>query len=319
MNKILTVQDLYVYYESIYGDYKAVDGVSFEVYENEVFGIAGESGCGKSTLVEGVLRLVKQPGYIPKGKVIFEDTSLLSLSEEDLDKIRWSKLAYIPQGSMNSLNPVIKIDEQMTDAILDHNDIDKEKARNLSVELLKEVGLPSELAKMYPHELSGGMKQRVIVAMAVALKPRLVIADEPTTALDVVMQRIILQLLRDLKENYGLTLVIVSHDMAAHAEIADRMAVMYAGKVVEIGSIYDVFDDPLHPYSGRLIAAIPSTKKKYIKGIPGMSPSPLNWPTGCRFHPRCPYAKPKCSKVDPQMRKIGSGRYVACHTFGEEK
>jgi len=313
---ILEVQNLRVYYKSVWGEYKSVDGASFKAYKNEVFSIAGESGCGKSTLVDGILRLIKPPGYIPDGKVIFEGVNLLKIPEEELRNIRWNKIAYVPQGAMNSLNPVIKVEEQITDAILDHNSMSKEEARRLAISTLKEVGLPIEVAKMYPHELSGGMKQRVIIATAVLLKPSLVIADEPTTALDVVVQKGILELLRNLKERYSMTVIVVSHDMAAHAQIADRIAIMYAGEVIEIGSIYDVFEDPLHPYTKGLISAIPAIGKKYIKGIPGLPPSPLNWPAGCRFHPRCPHATDTCSEVEPPMKEVSPGRYVACHLYG---
>ena len=319
MRTVLEVKDLRVYYKSIWGNYKSVDGVSFKVYENEVFSIAGESGCGKSTLVDGILRLIKPPGYIPSGEIIFEGVNLLKLPEEQLREIRFKKLAYIPQGAMNSLNPVIRIEEQMIDAILDHGDVDKDEARDLALCMLKEVGLPVEVAKMYPHELSGGMKQRVIIATAIALKPKLVIADEPTTALDVIVQKGILQLLKRLKEEYNMTVIVVSHDMAAHAQIADRIAIMYAGKIVEIGSIYDIFEDPLHPYTKGLISAVPSIGKEYVKGIPGLAPSPLNWPSGCRFHPRCNYAMDICSKIEPDLKEVKPGRWVACHLYGDRQ
>ncbi|MEM2027741.1 MAG: ABC transporter ATP-binding protein [Candidatus Bathyarchaeia archaeon] len=316
MEPILEVDDLRVYYKSIWGDYKSVDGVSVRAYKNEVLSIAGESGCGKSTLIEGVLRLVKPPGYIPTGKVIFDGIDILRIPEEDLRRIRWSKLAYVPQGAMNSLNPVIKVEEQMVDAIIDHSGMDKEKAREVALSMLKEVGLPVEVADMYPHQLSGGMKQRVIIATAIALKPSLVIADEPTTALDVVVQRGILQLLRMLKENYHMTVIMVSHDMAAHAQVADRIAIMYAGKIVEVGSISQIFEEPLHPYTRGLISAIPAIGKKYVRGIPGLAPSPLNWPSGCRFHPRCQHATELCVKVEPPMREAERERFVACHLYG---
>ncbi|MDH5440556.1 MAG: ABC transporter ATP-binding protein [Candidatus Bathyarchaeota archaeon] len=312
---VLEVQNLRVYYESVWGDYKAVDGASFKTRKNEVFSIAGESGCGKSTLVDGILRLIKPPGHIPSGKVIFEGTNLLRIPEDELRGIRWVKMAYVPQGAMNSLNPIIKVEEQMTDAILDHGSMSKEEARELAGSMLKEVSLPVEVARMYPHELSGGMKQRVIIATAIALKPILIIADEPTTALDVVVQKGILQLLESLKEKYGITVIVVSHDMAAHAQVAERIAIMYAGKVVEIGSIYDVFEQPLHPYTKGLISAIPAIGKKYVKSIPGLAPSPLNWPQGCRFHPRCPHAVDICSEVEPTMKEVSSERYVACHLY----
>ncbi|MEM2938915.1 MAG: ABC transporter ATP-binding protein [Candidatus Bathyarchaeia archaeon] len=316
MEPILEVEDLRVYYKSIWGDYRSVDGASLKAYRNEVLSIAGESGCGKSTLVEGVLRLVKPPGYIPTGRVVFEGTDILKIPEEDLRRIRWTKLAYVPQGAMNSLNPVVKVEEQAIDAIIDHSSMDEEKARELAFSMFKEVGLRAEVGGMYPHQLSGGMKQRVIIATAIALKPSLVIADEPTTALDVVVQRGILQLFRMLKEKYHMTVIMVSHDMAAHAQIADRIAIMYAGKIAEVGSIHSIFEEPLHPYTKGLISAIPSIGKKYVKGIPGLAPSPLNWPPGCRFHPRCQHATALCAKVDPPMKEIGSERFVACHLYG---
>jgi peptide/nickel transport system ATP-binding protein len=313
---ILQLEDLRIYYTSIWGDYKSVDGVSLKAYKDEVLSIAGESGCGKSTLVEGILRLVKPPGYMPTGKVIFDGIDLLKISEDELRKIRWVKLAYIPQGAMNSLNPVIKVEEQMVDVIMDHSDMKEEDAKMLVRSMLKEVGLPIEVAEMYPHELSGGMKQRVIIATAIAFKPSLVIADEPTTALDVVAQRGVLQLLKILKENYNITVIMVSHDMAAHAQIADRVAIMYAGKVIEIGSVYHIFNEPMHPYTKGLISAVPAIGKQYVKGMPGLAPSPLNWPLGCRFHPRCQYATEVCTKIEPPMKEVQPGRFVACHLYG---
>jgi len=315
MEGILEVSDLRVYYKTIWGEFKAVDGVSFGVNKKEVFGIAGESGCGKSTLVEGVLRLVKPPGYIKSGKVIFEGVELLSLPEEELRKIRWKKISYIPQGSMNSLNPVLKVKEQMLDAITAHSDLSKEEALNFASDMLKAVGLPEEVLEMYPHELSGGMKQRVIIATAVALKPNLVVADEPVTALDVVMQRAVLESIANLRDEFGVSVLFIAHDMAAHAEIVDRLAIMYAGKIVEIGTVYDIFQDPVHPYTKGLIAAIPSIGKKIVKSIPGLAPSPLMWPPGCRFHPRCPYAMDTCKKEEPTLKEISSGHFVACHLY----
>jgi peptide/nickel transport system ATP-binding protein len=312
---LLDVRDLKVYYRSVWGDYKSVDGVSFQAYKNEIFSISGESGCGKSTLVDGICGLVRPPG-ITFGEVIFDGVDLLKIPKEELRKVRWTKLAYVPQGAMNSLNPVIRIEEQMTDAIIDHADMSKNEAKKLAFSLMKEVGLPIEVARMYPNELSGGMKQRVIIATAIALKPTIVIADEPTTALDVVVQRGILQLLKMLRDNYGMTVILVSHDIAAHAQMADRISVMYAGKIVEIESINDVFEEPLHPYTQGLISAAPAVGKKNVKGIPGIAPSPLNWPSGCRFHERCLYAMDICHEVDPPMKEVKPGRCVACHLYG---
>jgi len=192
----------------------------------------------------------------------------------------------------------------------------KKEARELVLSKLKEVGLPEEVARMYPHELSGGMKQRVIIATAILLKPSLIIADEPVTALDVVVQKGILQNIINLRDLYGITVIFVAHDLAAHAEVVDRLAIMYAGKFAEIGSVYELFRDPLHPYSRLLIEAIPSVEKENVKGIPGLPPSPLDWPKGCRFHPRCPYAIPACSREEPVFKEVEQGRYVACHLWG---
>jgi len=317
LESLLEVRDLRVYYESVLGTYRAVDGVSFNVQGNEIFGVAGESGCGKSTLVEGILRLIKPPGYIKSGKVIFDGIDLLSLEDEDLRKIRWKRLSYIPQGSMNSLNPILKVKEQIVDALVEHTDLSEKEAEEQVPELLKNVGLPEEVAEMYPHELSGGMKQRAIIAMATALKPDVVVADEPVTALDVTVQRIVLQSITDLRDEHGVTVIFIAHDMAVHAEVVDRLAIMYAGKIVEIGPVTDVFKDPLNPYTKLLIESIPSIDKKSLKGIPGISPSPLEWPRGCRFHPRCPFAKEICKKKLPEMKQIEKERFVACHLFGE--
>ncbi len=312
---LLTVDDLKVYYKTILGDYKSVDGVSFAVHKGEIFGIAGESGCGKSTLVDGVLRLIRPPGYIKSGRVVFEGIDLLKLEEHKLSEIRWNKISYIPQGSMNSLNPVLTIEEQTTDVLVERGKLDKDRAKELIQQKLSVVGLPKEILKTYPHELSGGMRQRVIIAVAIALNPTLVVADEPVTALDVVVQSSLLALLKELRDKYGVTLIFVSHDMAAHAQLVDRMAIMYAGKIVEIGETDHIFHDPVHPYTKLLVSSIPTLEKKKIKGIPGVAPSPLNWPSGCRFHTRCPWATDICSKIEPPMMKMTDNRYVACHLY----
>jgi peptide/nickel transport system ATP-binding protein len=313
MEPILTIEDLHVYYKTVTGDAKSVEGVSLQVYPNEIFGIAGESGCGKSTLVDGALRLVKPPGYIPRGKVIFKGINLLKLSEEEMRQLRWEEISYIPQGSMNSLNPIIRIEEQMRDAVLSHVRVSTREAREMAISVLQQVGLPAEVIRMYPHELSGGMKQRVIIAMSLLLKPSLVIADEPITALDVVAQKVILQSIARLRDDYGMTVVFVGHDLAAHAEIADRVAIMYAGEVVEISSVHDIFLNPQHPYTQLLIESVPSIDKEVVKGIPGLAPNALDWPPGCRFHPRCPVAVEQCPIKQPDLIPLRDGRFAACH------
>lgn len=316
MQAILEVEDLRVYFTTIEGDCKSVDGVSFRVYNKEILGIAGESGCGKSTLIEGILRLVKSPGYIKSGKVLFADSDLLRLKERNLRKIRWKELSYIPQGCMNALNPVLRIEEQIVDGIVTHTDLSGEKAREMASSALNAVGMPSEVAGMYPHELSGGMRQRVAIAMSTCLRPSLVLADEPVTALDVIMQRLNLQTIAELKQRFGMTVVLVAHDMACHAEICDRICIMYAGRLMEIGIVDQLFQKPLHPYTKGLLEAVPSLERRRVKSIAGLAPSPLNWPRGCRFHPRCPFQKEICKKKEPVLQEVDSEYYVACHLYG---
>ena len=346
-NDLLRITDARIWYETVAGNAKVVDGVDVTIRRNEVFGLAGESGCGKSTLVEGVLRLIKAPGYIKSGNAMFfpknppgnptqakaateKGVDLFNISLSEMRPLRWHNVAYIPQGAMNSLNPVMRISDQITDAILEHGRVTKREARDKMNERLAMVGLPLSVAQMYPHQLSGGMKQRVTIAAAVTLSPDLLVADEPTTALDVNVQRAILQELKEIRQRLGLTIVYVSHDMAVHAELADRMGIMYAGAMMETGSTNQIFKNPLHPYTQGLIHSIPDINKPRVRveGIPGLAPSPLKWPTGCRFHPRCPFAKPICSEVEPvlgpvQAKHVGNGqtahnRQVACHIYTEK-
>jgi peptide/nickel transport system ATP-binding protein len=321
---LLEINDVRIHYKTTLGNYKVVDGVSFKVKANEVLGIAGESGCGKSTLVEGLLRLIVPPGHIESGEVVApalsrdnSNVDLFSLSEEEFRRIRWKEISYIPQGSMNSLNPVMKIESQIVDAMQSHTSISKGEAAKRVIELLEMVGLSPQVAKLYPHELSGGMKQRVIIASSISLKPRLIIADEPTTALDVTVQKMVLQTLMRVKKGLNCTIIVVSHDMPVHAQIADRLVIMYAGKVMEIGPVDKIFNDPLHPYTIGLIATIPSISKERtrLSGIPGSAPSPSELPTGCRFHPRCTQAMDICRQTEPVVCEVQPERFVACHLF----
>lgn len=317
MKTILEVENLKVYFRTVDGDCKSVDGVSFKVYEKEILGIAGESGCGKSTLVEAILRLIKPPGYIKSGKVFFGDSDILRLKEGELRKIRWKELSYIPQGCMNALNPVLRVEEQIVDGIRAHTSVPRGQAKKMALSALSAVGMPSEVAEMYPHELSGGMRQRVAIAMSTSLKPNLVLADEPVTALDVIMMRLNLQTLAELRKKFGMAIILVAHDMACHAEICDRICIMYAGKLVEIDAVDRLFTESLHPYTRGLLEAVPSLEKRSAKSIPGLAPSPMNWPQGCRFHPRCSFQKEICKKKEPILQKVGSERYVACHLYGD--
>jgi len=328
---LLDIQDLRVYYRTILGVSRAVDGVNLNVRRGEILGIAGESGCGKSTLTTALLRLTRAPGYIDGGKILFYPNGrapmdLLQIGETELRAVRWRHLSYIPQGSMNSLNPVMRVVDQFADVMAEHGTANASEARTLAPELLRQVGLGPHVARMFPHELSGGMKQRVIIAMAIALEPDLVIADEPTTALDVNVQRVIIQTLADLRDRMGMSLIVVTHDMAVHAELADRVAVMYAGDMVEIGGVRQIFKDPQHPYTQGLIRSIPHVggERARLDGIGGNAPSPRNWPSGCRFHPRCPRAMSVCRETVPRLLPlVGRERageappLVGCHLYPE--
>ncbi len=327
-DRLLDITDMRIHYESVRGTYKVVDGVDVSVKRQEIFGLAGESGCGKSTLVEGILRLIVPPGHIRSGEAKFypypeqpdEGLDLTQLSYAEMQAIRWKQLSYIPQGSMNSLNPVMRIQDQMADAALTHEPMSRAQVATQVHELLGFVGLPASVGRAYPHELSGGMKQRVCIAMSMLLQPALVVADEPTTALDVNVQRAVLEMISHLRDSFGATIIFVSHDLAVHAELVDRLAIMYAGEVMEVGTVYQIFDSPQHPYTQRLIHSIPALggERVRLETIPGQAPSPLAWPAGCRFHPRCPEAVPVCSRVAPRTVQLDNGRTVACHLLDSE-
>ena len=313
----LKVEDLKVYYWTARGPIKAVDGIDLEVRKGERFGIVGESGCGKSTTAMSLLRLIKPPGSIENGRIVLDGADILALDDEEMRSVRWSRISLIPQGSMNSLNPVIKIGSQIADAVVAHEgSAGRAQAKARIIELLGMVGLPARVYGMYPHELSGGMKQRVCIAMAIVLQPQVIIADEPTSALDVVVQRVVTQTLIKVQERLGAALIIIGHDMGLLAQLVDRLAVMYAGKVAEVSPAEDIYKDPLHPYTQLLIGSIPSVKeKKRLEGIPGLPPALLEPPSGCIFHPRCPHATEQCSREVPEYREVRPGRMVACHLF----
>lgn len=317
-NQLLDVKGLKVYYSGLKGLVKAVDDVSFQVGKKEICGIAGESGCGKSTLASALARLIVPPGYIEEGQIVFDGTDLLKLDEEQFREIRWKRISIVPQSAMNALNPVMKVSEQIADAITAHENVPDRDLNERIPELLKSVGLFPEVARMFPHELSGGMKQRAVIAMAIALRPDLVIADESTSALDVTIQRLILQTLMDLRRRLGFSLILIAHDMAVQAQTVDRLNVMYAGKIVETGSAIDLFKEPLHPYSKMLISSVPSLKaKKIFEAIPGLPPNLINPPSGCRFHPRCPHIMDICRIEEPKLCEVRRNGLVACHLFGD--
>jgi peptide/nickel transport system ATP-binding protein len=317
---VLKVRDLRVYYETPRGDVLAVDGIDFDLYQGETLGLVGESGSGKSTAAMGILQLVSHPGRIVDGQVLLEGRDLLKLSENALRAVRWIKLALIPQGAMNSLNPTMRVSDQIKDAIVAHEG--RGAAKNIKpriLELLSMVGLPARVYDLYPHELSGGMKQRVCIAMAIALNPTIIIADESTSALDVVVQRVVAQTLLKVKEALGVSMIMIGHDMGLMAQMVDRIAVMYAGKIVEIAPVRDMFANPKHPYSQLLIESVPSLKeRKPLKITEGITHDPRNPPPGCIFQLRCPFVMDKCRVVPPAMRETNPRQVVACHLYPEE-
>ncbi|RME60499.1 MAG: ABC transporter ATP-binding protein [Caldilineae bacterium] len=316
---VLDVRNLKVYYATPTGDVRAVDDVSFQVYEGEIVGLVGESGCGKTTTAMAILRLVQPPGRIVGGQIILDGIDLATLHGQALRNVRWSKMSLIPQGAMNSLNPVMKIHRQIADAIEAHEGRQpRQEMKERIIELLGMVGLPSRVYDMYPHELSGGMKQRVCIAMAIALHPHLVIADEPTSALDVVVQRKVGETLLDVKERLGVSMIIIGHDMGLMAQLVDRLAVMYAGRMVEISPVDTVFEEPLHPYTQLLIESIPSIKeRKPLKLTEGLTHDLRNPPPGCIFQLRCPFVTDFCREVNPPMEEVRPRHYVACHLYTE--
>ena len=314
---VLDVRNLKVYYATPTGDVRAVDDVSFQVFDSEIVGLVGESGCGKTTTAMAILRLVQPPGRITGGQILLDGIDLATVQGADLRDVRWNKMALIPQGAMNSLNPVMRIHKQIADAIQTHEG--RKPAKELKqriINLLSTVGLPSRVYSMYPHELSGGMKQRACIAMAIALHPAIVIADEPTSALDVVVQRVVGETLLDVKERLGVSMIVIGHDMGLMAQLVDRLAVMYAGRMVEISPVETVFDEPLHPYTQLLIESIPSIKeRKPLKLTEGLTHDLRNPPPGCIFQLRCAHVTDICREVNPPMRELRPRHFVACHLY----
>ena len=302
---------------------KAVDDISIEIKEKEVLGIAGESGCGKSTLLKVLLGTIDPPLKIVDGTMQYEfeeSYNVLSMSKDEIKQIRWTQVSYIPQGSMHVLNPVRKIRDIFHDFIATHQNLDKSETTKLSQDYLQKLGLSGQVMNAYPHQLSGGMRQRVTIALATILSPKLVFADEPTTALDVLVQRGVVQLLKEIQQREGSTLVLVSHDMGVHANLADRIAILYAGKLVEEAETQSIFKNPLHPYTQYLIESLPRLDDKTERSsIPGRPPALDNPPEGCRFHPRCPHAMDVCTKEVPPLVDIGEGHKTACFLVSEEK
>lgn len=314
---LLEVRNLSTYFYTEEGVAKAVDGVDFEIGEKEVLGLAGESACGKTVTALSILRLVSPPGKIVRGEVIYKGRDLLKYSIDEMRAIRGKEISMVFQEPTTSLNPVFTIGDQIAETLILHQRLKKREARRKAIQLLSLVNIPSPESRIhdYPHNLSGGMKQRVMIAMALSCNPALLIADEPTTALDVTIQAQILELLKELQEKLKMSILLITHNLGIIAQVSDRVAIMYAGKIVEQGTTEKILKDPLHPYTKGLLESIPKmdTLQRRLPTIEGMVPRPIEWPPGCRFHPRCPVKLAICSEQEPETREITPGYRVSCH------
>ncbi len=317
---VLQIKDLHVSYYTDAGRAHALDGVSLNLYAGEKLGLVGESGSGKSTMALAMMRMIKPPGRIEGGQVIVDGTDLMTLSDEDMLKARLSKISYIPQGAMNSLNPVMRIGAQMVDAIKAHdNTASKSEMEERSRHALESVDLDHNVFQMYPHELSGGMKQRVCTAIGILLEPKVIVADEPTSALDVVTQRQVMETIDKLRVQLGIAVILIGHDMGLMAQFVDKVAVMYAGQIMELSTVNEMFTDALHPYAQALISSLPNLENKGIfQGIPGLAPALLRLPSGCTFHPRCEHVMDICRTDRPSPEMI-DGRIVTCHLHTQKE
>jgi peptide/nickel transport system ATP-binding protein len=318
---ILEVQNLKTYYSTLKGDVKAVDGVRLQIDKGEALGLVGESGCGKTTLALAIMRLLPWNGRIVEGTIRLDGVDIVGLDDKTFDKdYRWKRMAYIFQGAMNALNPVFRVGDQVAEAITIHEDVEKKEALERTRSLFSLVGIDPERVTSYPHELSGGMKQRAMIAMALACNPEFIIADEPTTALDVIVQAQTLQVINELRKKLGLTMILITHDLSVVAQTCTTCAIMYAGTVVEYSDIETIFKDPAHPYTRALISAFPSIKedRRELNSIAGVPPNLLNPPTGCRFHPRCLHSMDICTKEKPEYTVLREKHIAACHLLTKE-
>ncbi|WP_288217772.1 ABC transporter ATP-binding protein [uncultured Fusobacterium sp.] len=314
-DKLLDIKDLTIEFVTDDEVVSAVNGLDMELNKGETIGLVGETGAGKTTSALGIMGLVPNPpGKIKRGSIKFEGVDLLSLSEEEMRKIRGSKISMIFQDPMTSLNPVMTVGEQIAEVIEIHEKVNKEEAFEKAKEMLELVGIPGGRANDFPHQFSGGMKQRVVIAIALACNPELLIADEPTTALDVTIQAQVLDLMNELKEKFKTAMILITHDLGVVAQACDKVAIMYAGEIVEAGTLLDIFENPKHPYTHGLFGSIPSLDEECdrLKPIQGLMPDSTNLPTGCKFHPRCPHATELCSRQQPQITEVTPGHKVRC-------
>jgi len=312
---LLEISNIKIYYYTLTGIVKAVDNVSLTINENEWISIVGESGCGKSTLAYGVIRLVPPPGKVVSGKIIFQGKNLLSMDREEFRKMLGKDIGMVFQDPMTSLDPLRKVGEQLAEVFMTHLKVDQKEALKYAGDLLEKVGLTRDRVNYYPHQLSGGQRQRVSIAIAMALRPKLLIADEPTTALDVIVQDTIMDLIESFKKE-GTSILFITHDLALAAERSDRIAVMYAGKLVELGSVDQIIDNPRHPYTIGLLQSVPDLwGPRRIESISGYPPDLRTPPSGCRFHPRCKEKFEPCSKEEPPLIEIEPGHYVSCWLY----
>lgn len=317
---VLQISNLRVSYYTDLGRAIALDGVSLNLNPGEKLGLVGESGSGKSTMALALMRMIKPPGRIESGKVIVNGIDMTALSNEDMLKARLSQIAYIPQGAMNSLNPVMRVGAQMVDAIRAHQPkMRKSELEERGKKALESVDLKRDVFNMYAHELSGGMKQRVCIAISILLRPKVIICDEPTSALDVVTQRQVMETIDRIQKEIGAAIILIGHDMGLMAQFVDKVAVMYTGHLMEVSPVREMFTKPLHPYAQALISSLPNLENKGVfRGIPGLAPSLLNLPQGCTFHPRCPHVMDICKTVFPAAAEIPPDRRVACYLYTEK-
>ena len=316
---LLRIEDLTIHFPTEEGDVRAVNGVSLSVEAGQTLGLVGETGAGKTTTALGLLRLVPEPGQVESGSIIYKDRDIMTMSEKEVQDIRGNEISMIFQDPMTALNPVMTVGDQVAEVILRHQNCTKVEAQQRMIDILGKVGIGPDRASDYPHQFSGGMKQRVVIAIALACNPKLLLADEPTTALDVTIQAQVMRMINDLKREFNTSMILITHDLGIVAESCDQVAIMYAGEIVEYGSLEDIFDHTTHPYTKGLFNSIPSLDKdtERLQPIQGLMPDPANLPEGCKFHPRCPYAVEACAQQHPGMTELTPGHLCRCLRCGD--